>query len=594
MATRQYYSAKATAEASTTATSPQDFVSLSFTPDDNASYLMVWSAQVESPTLTNTDTRADFITNASATLWAQAINPKDVNDYMPIFGHGWATFATATGSHTFKLRYSQETATGNVSRIRDGSIVAIKLATCDVYQGTTTESASTATNETIYTTATTLSFTPSATGPYLIIGSGEPVFGNTNRPFWFKLTDGTTNYGNIGLSSPNFNAESWGTAVRLDLTATQWDFSLQHTSSTSGNSGRLRNPRITAIRLDQFATEYYAEARTRSTVTSTSFATQVSLTQTPAAKDHLVVVGALLGVQNTANDVIGKFTEAGSSILDWNEEMNDNTIGEDASRFMAFDVRTLAASSTTWTVQYTNETASLNANASEAFISIINLDSTGGGGGGSTTPLSFSVSAVGVARLIKEPRLTLAARASGVALIVRLMLLNMATTSAVLSATVSLLRVTLVNLAATVRLAATVTKQAQLTLAASVRESAAIVKKALLTQVATAKASTLAVRVVSLARSASVKGAATVSVLRVTLLTLAASVKAAASLSIQVAKTLGATAVGAAAVSLSATVAEVVANVTKLTGHAGLGIYLKMKRSWQRRRSNWKPRGIEK
>lgn len=591
MATRQYYSAKATAEASTTATSFQDFVTLSFTPDDNQDYLMVWSALVRNPSNITTDTMALVIDNSSATLWAQNIAAKDTANYQPVFGQARATFATATGAHTFRLQYSQETATGAISNIKDGNLIAIKLATCDFFQGSTTESFTTATVETIYTTATTLSFTPSATGNYLVIGSGVPVFGLTNRAFWYKLSGGgtATDYGFAGLSAPQFNAESWGTAVRLGLTATQWDFSIQHTTSTLGNQGRLRSPCISAIRLDQFATDYYAETRTQSTVTSTSFATQVSLTQTPTAHDHLVIGGGIFGAQTTANDAIAKFTEGGSTLVEANEEMNESVIDQDALRLLAFEVRTLAASSTTWTVEYTNETASISANASEAFISIINLDTTGGGGG-STTNLSFSVSAVGLAKLVKEPRLSLSARASGAALIVRLMLLNQIATGAG-TATISILRVILVALDATGRATAAMTKSVRLNLAATVRGTATVVKTALLALAATARGAPTVTRLASLALAATGAGAATVAVLGASAIVAAAVGAGVAAMSMIVYKLLAASGTGQPAVTVAETVAERV--VARLTGQAGLGLYLKAKRSWKRRRSNWKPRGIQ-
>ena len=83
--------------------------------------------------------------------------------------------------------------------------------------------------------------------------------------------------------------------------------------------------------------------------------------------------------------------------------------------------------------------------------------------------------------------------------------------------------------------------------------------------------------------------AVTVAVLSVNSITAAAIAVGVAAMSMIVYKLLGAGGTGQPAVTVAETVAERV--ISRLTGHAGLGIYLKAKTRWKNRRRNWKPRG---
>lgn len=192
-----------------------------------------------------------------------------------------------------------------------------------------------------------------------------------------------------------------------------------------------------------------------------------------------------------------------------------------------------------------------------------------GAAGGGTTNLSLAATAVGVPRIVREVRLTERAGAVG-------------------TAGMSLLRVTLVTLAATAVGTARMTKQAQLAMAAAARGTGAVVKKALLNLAGQARGVPAVTRSVAMRLGAAAVGAVTVALLEISTILAAVTAAGVAAMSMIVYKIMASSAVVTPALSTSATVAERV--VGRLTGQAGLGLYLKAKAGWRRRRSNWKPR----
>lgn len=249
------------------------------------------------------------------------------------------------------------------------------------------------------------------------------------------------------------------------------------------------------------------------------------------------------------------------------------------------------------------------------------------GGGGSTTPVSAAATAKGTAVLVKAPRLVKASQVRGTPKIVRSVSLNRSATGkgtaravrsvsktltgakAVGIATIVLLRVILVSAAATGRGVANLVKQANLVKAAQAKGVPLVRRSVSLIRGATAKGAALVRRSISMSRAATAKATANIvkSVAKVlvatgaglagvtatfiaggtTILAAAVGVTTAA-MTMLVMKALGSTAVVSGDVVVESTVARIVG---RLTGHAGLGIYLKMSRGWSRRRRGWKPRG---
>lgn len=429
---RQNFYTNATAIATTTATTDQTALTLSFTPDDNSDYVLLWAAGVRNVSNITTDTIIKLTDNASATLCSLNMESKDTTNWIPAFGQAKATFATATGTYSFSLKYAQETATGARSNIRDAALIAIKLATTDYFTGNSTEVTTTSTATSGLTTATSLAFTPSATGNYLLIGTAEFKPDQNGAPLGyikFSAAGTGTDYSSYPLTAQDpSNYVPFGSVIRMPLTASEWVYSILFGVASAVDIVNCRNPRITALRMDGFASDAYTDDRTLSTIsgTATGFQTKLTLTFTPNAASYLIIGGNVKGVANSnTTDGISELTEDGTSVTSFNIEVPNSGGNWGTSSWSEIFLyrKTLAAVSTSWVINYAKETsADYRVTSDEAFISVIQLS-----GGGTTTQQSFSITASGIAAIIRSPQLTFATKAVGVALVTKQILKSFST-----------------------------------------------------------------------------------------------------------------------------------------------------------------------
>ena len=321
MATRGYFFSRATAEATSTATAFTNTATLSFTPSDNQSYALFWSCMGQHDDVT-TDLLVDFLHNTnSATIGSINVEPRDSTSYFSFGGLGIATFATATGAHTFNIRLGNETAT-TASRVKDHGITALMLSTGDQFRESV--SAVTTTSTAAYQTVATFSFTPSATGDYLVLAYADWAAGATAGLVSSNIRlqgGGTATFYGVATNSDNDNTtfRSWETGVRVAMTTTQWDFSIDVFGATTSLT-KTRNHRFVALRFDGFELVDYAEDLSTITVTTTSSATAVSLSATTSAREYLVLGHTLAEAGTNVIDSVGEFLEDDVVVLSSNEE----------------------------------------------------------------------------------------------------------------------------------------------------------------------------------------------------------------------------------------------------------------------------------
>lgn len=395
MAARQYYYAAATAEATTTATADTAVATLTFTPDDNSDYVIMWSCLSQAPGL-SVDTNVKLLQGTTATLNAINWESPDTTTYRALGGVAVATFATATGSHSFNITHGNETTTSTGNKIKETHLIAIKLATSDAWMFSTATTRST--TATTYQTAATLSFTPSATGDYLIIGSAaraSPSAVGAAPSILLNVAGTGTDYGYSKLAPKDTsNFYSWVTTQQLPLTASQWDVAIQLAASTAtGGISEARDFAIVSMRLDGgFESHYFAEERPTVTVTATAtgaYSKSATLEFAPTATaQYLTLFGGHTRTNSAAIDVENAFDGTNIGRVDANIELNVATAGA-----FFFGIKRWDATSTatrTWNVLHGVETTATGAfiEQSEAFITLLQLDA-GSAGGAST----FNVSA---------------------------------------------------------------------------------------------------------------------------------------------------------------------------------------------------------
>lgn len=379
MTAREHYYAEALTETTTTSTSYSDQVSLTATLSSGADYWIIFSAEINQSTNATADAKVRLYNDTGAAMLRELnLEMKDqsatTGDYMSVSG---IDKITGTGSsNTWSLEFAAETSTNTV-RCRNASIFILKVGAADQYAESEGDSTSTSTS---FTTKTTLTFTPASTGDYLLIASAALNLDTTGSEPNCRLANGGSYYGAMQLTNKDStNYAPWNTAIKLNLAASSQTFTIEYSVTDGiGEGATIRHASILAIRLDAFANAYYAEDLTELSTTSTTFQDKVTLTQTPAARDHLVLAGGRTGAASTSDTALFRLTEAGSSVRAHQYEKPGGSAAN-ARAWMAARSASLAASSTTWKTQVATR-VSAAARLSDSFIAVLDLEEAGGGG----------------------------------------------------------------------------------------------------------------------------------------------------------------------------------------------------------------------
>jgi len=246
MAARKYASAESTGTSSTTSTSDQTKVTLTFTPDANSTYAYIWSCQAGGAT--NYDVRVKLKNNAGTVLCNGNHQNNDANDFIPYSGFAIETFGSSPTSQSITLTYSSE---GTITAsIKNARIVAIKLTSADVYSENTGTSTSSSTS--VFTAATTATFTPASAGFYAVLGYCEQNSGSNGGAGRYRVTiNDVLSYNSAELVSlvtdfiPNMSV-SYSTSLSGSCNI-KYEF-----NSYGGNTVSCRNAKILALRMDEF------------------------------------------------------------------------------------------------------------------------------------------------------------------------------------------------------------------------------------------------------------------------------------------------------------------------------------------------------
>lgn len=371
MAARQTQYAESTGESTTTSTTYQDKTTLTFTPDDGATYY-IFASWLHTNSSTSRQVIVNLIRTSGTPVTFNELNERnfDTGEYRSGFALGVDTFGASPGSQTYKIQYKSDTAAGT-AKIKEAKILAIKAVTADKSAESLSRSTSTSGS---YTDKTTLTFTPDTTGDYLIFAQAELDTSSNNRFAITTLDIDTTEYSTQQLAMRDTtNKAYFGAIIKENLSNASHTIKIKWKISAASTIG-ITNARIIALRADAFANVYYGEDDSRTTTTSASYQDKTTLTQTPTALEHVIFGNIVEDSADVTNGTgaFGKLIE-GATVL---AEQSHRNHFDSTNKFpyTALYRKTLAASSTTWKTQTHSETAGQTSGAAYSRILIIQTD----------------------------------------------------------------------------------------------------------------------------------------------------------------------------------------------------------------------------
>ena len=289
MSARQTYYAEALASDNNTSVTYKTMVTLTFTPDANADYLFFWSASIRQNTNLTADAKARLLNTTSVvTLDEQNLESKDLTDWNPVGGFAREQFGASPAEQVYAIQFAPETDTNSVD-MQDARLVAVRLDAADAYaeslaDGTTALGT--------FQDKTTLTFTPGSSGDYLLFGSAGVRNQSDGDEMQVQILDPASAAVGLMRYFPKdaTNYVPWVTMAKQTLAASSQTFKIQFRNLPNlGDTIAIRYARLLALRLDGFEASYYAEDKTTTTTTtSASYTDKVTLTQTPAAVEHLL------------------------------------------------------------------------------------------------------------------------------------------------------------------------------------------------------------------------------------------------------------------------------------------------------------------
>jgi hypothetical protein len=373
VATQNYYIESTASSTWATNTTYQDKAVLTFTPDDNSTYVIIASwIMGESSTSYQSKAKLTRTTGTAKDFNEIIYAPKATTDLIAAGTFGIDTFGSAPGSQTYKIQYGTSSTSGTAS-IRQAKIIAIKLTTLD--QNNLAETRTT-NNTTTYVDKNTLTFTPATAGDYIILATGTIDESNTSGNVITQMTvDGTAYSNEILYPSATANRYPWITVKKVTLTQASHTIKTQFKSSSASYTSGMAHARIVAIRADRFMKYYYNEAETRVTSTSTSYQTALTLTATPNAQPHLIIGTSGLDGSSASYNTYGQLLKGATTY----GEMLVRTTNASTRGISYFNIskETLTNASTSWYLQYKSSSTSGTAGSANNRILVLELTEPG-------------------------------------------------------------------------------------------------------------------------------------------------------------------------------------------------------------------------
>lgn len=269
----------------TTSTTYQDKVSIVFTPQVTADFIIMATAEVKGSS-TSYQVKARLTVNATAHQ-ELLYGVKDITDWYPFCGLKRIRLNENT-SYLIKIQFCTNNALGTAS-IRNARLMIMSLQS----EYAESEVLST-TGSTTWQDKVTLAFTPASDGDYLIIATANYRGSSTNRDTKIRLIQDDAivhaeTSGRPGTGTTE-NYYTFGVMAKATLNAAPHNFKIQYCSSGTPGEAGINYAHIAAIKLSQFDINYYNASETESTTpASNTWYEKVANTYNAQAGNYLII-----------------------------------------------------------------------------------------------------------------------------------------------------------------------------------------------------------------------------------------------------------------------------------------------------------------
>jgi hypothetical protein len=270
---------------STTSITYQDKVSIVFTPQVTADFIIMATADVKGSS-TNYQVKARLVVN-STTYQELLYRVKDTTDWYPFCGLKRIKL-NENASYSIKIQFCTNNALETAS-IRNARLIVFSLQS----EYAESEELST-TSSTSWQDKVTLTFTPPNDGDYLIIATANYRGSSTSRDVKIRLIqdDATVHAETIGRpgTGTTENYYTFGVMVKATLNAAPHNFKIQYCSSSTTGEAGIKYAHIAAIKLSQFDVNYYNASEAESiTPASNTWYEKVANTYNAEAGNYLII-----------------------------------------------------------------------------------------------------------------------------------------------------------------------------------------------------------------------------------------------------------------------------------------------------------------
>ncbi len=284
---------------STASTTYQDKVSISFTPQITADFVIVATAEVQGSS-TSYQAKSQLTVN-STTYQELLYRVKDSADWYPFCGLKRLTFNEDT-NYVIKIQFCTNNAAGT-AYIRNARLLIFSLQS----EYAESEELST-TDSTEWQDKATLTFTPSSNEDYLIIATANYRGSSTSRDTKIQLIqdDTTVHTDTLGRPGSGTTANYYTFAVmrKVTLDAALHNFKIQYCSSGTPGIAGINYAHIIAIKLSLFDNNYYAEDEGESIpAASNTWYDKVVNNYTADDSDYLIMGSISYESGSTSNSV---------------------------------------------------------------------------------------------------------------------------------------------------------------------------------------------------------------------------------------------------------------------------------------------------
>ena len=304
---KTYYSNTSLGNSSTTSTTYQDKVTLTFTPVASTNYAIFFTCLVTQSS-TSSDVRVQLYNSTDAIqMYEVILTPKDTTDQMAVTGVAIYEEGISPASTTFSLQYCRRS--GSTAKIQDAYLTAVELVGTDIFNNTLTHTSITGGSDGTdgddqYQTLNTLTVPP---GDYTIVGScaysSDQTSASSDVRTRLLLWDDTNNnpYGYIDssyLAGSDVDYPYWYVMNASPAANTNYDLrAAEDWNSIMTASFRT----ILALDRSEFRHVYSSHAENGQTTVSTSDQTAETITVNLDRAGNNLILGSWWGSYNNTS-----------------------------------------------------------------------------------------------------------------------------------------------------------------------------------------------------------------------------------------------------------------------------------------------------